>query len=246
MKESEKNYYKMLKKDLLNEIDFSETECFYYPLMPLQYCYVHNLKTGKIENVQGVDRILGYPNESFTLELYYEKLHPIDREMIFETSKDNLDLANERIGQIKNEGPFESQFTILIRIKSVRGEYVHILRQSTILEYHRKIQKTFSVCTDVSALGLTYKVNSVFWFRNINKSYSVDQIERLLHKNWSNLTSREIEILALIAQGKKTKEIGEKLNISIYTVNKHRQNIISKTSTGSMQELINKTFYGSL
>ncbi|MEZ5199645.1 MAG: helix-turn-helix transcriptional regulator [Bacteroidales bacterium] len=246
MNESEKNYFKKLSGELLKENDSFDAKHFHYPLMPLQYSYVHNLKTGQFENVQGVDKILGYTNESFTLELYYQKLHQIDRKMIFETSKDNLNLANERISQVTNEGAFESQFTILYRIKSKEGKYVHILRQSTILEYHKKIHKTFSLCTDVSALGLTYKVNSVFWFKDISKVYSVDQIESKLNKKWSNLTTREFEILVLIAQGKTTKEIGRKLNISIYTVNKHRQNIISKTSTGNIKELIDKTFHGSL
>ena len=165
MNESEKNYFNKLGEELQQESVFVGSN-FFYPLMPLQYSYIHNLKTGELENVQGVDRVLGYPNEDFTLELYYEKLHPIDRRMIFETSKENLDLANERISQTTSEGIFESQFTILYRIKSKKGDYIHVLRQSTILEYDRKIHKTFSLCTDVSALGLTYKVNSVFWFRD--------------------------------------------------------------------------------
>jgi DNA-binding NarL/FixJ family response regulator len=43
-----------------------------------------------------------------------------------------------------------------------------------------------------------------------------------------HLTSREIEVLKCIAQGLKSKEIAEKLYISIRTVNTHRNNIMQK------------------
>lgn len=43
-----------------------------------------------------------------------------------------------------------------------------------------------------------------------------------------NLTGREIEILHLIQKGRLSKEIADKLNISIHTVNIHRQNLLHK------------------
>lgn len=42
------------------------------------------------------------------------------------------------------------------------------------------------------------------------------------------LTRREKEILAMIGQGKASKEIAELLSISLNTVNRHRQNILEK------------------
>lgn len=44
----------------------------------------------------------------------------------------------------------------------------------------------------------------------------------------SILSVREKELLRLIEQGKLSKEIAEWLHISIYTVNRHRQNILEK------------------
>ena len=46
--------------------------------------------------------------------------------------------------------------------------------------------------------------------------------------NASLLTSREMEVLQLIAEGKANKETAEQLNISIKTVEKHRQNLMDK------------------
>lgn len=43
-----------------------------------------------------------------------------------------------------------------------------------------------------------------------------------------NLTSREIEVLQLIAEGKANKQTADELGISIKTVEKHRQNLMKK------------------
>jgi two-component system response regulator NreC len=46
--------------------------------------------------------------------------------------------------------------------------------------------------------------------------------------SWDILTPREMEILKLIAEGYKSKEIAEHLFISVNTVEKHRNNIMRK------------------
>ena len=48
------------------------------------------------------------------------------------------------------------------------------------------------------------------------------------------LTPREREILALAKEGMFSKEISEKLNISIHPVNRHRQNILEKLQVDNM------------
>ena len=46
--------------------------------------------------------------------------------------------------------------------------------------------------------------------------------------NASLLTSREMEVLQLIAEGKTNKETANQLNLSVKTVEKHRQNLMDK------------------
>jgi DNA-binding NarL/FixJ family response regulator len=53
------------------------------------------------------------------------------------------------------------------------------------------------------------------------------------------LTRREKEILLLIRQGHLSKEIADRLNISIYTVNNHRKNILEKLNVDNVIEAIN-------
>ncbi|MNK35246.1 Transcriptional regulatory protein DegU [compost metagenome] len=54
--------------------------------------------------------------------------------------------------------------------------------------------------------------------------------------NSAFLSVREKEILKMIQDGKRSKEIAELLFISINTVNRHRQNILEKLRVGNMTE----------
>jgi DNA-binding NarL/FixJ family response regulator len=55
--------------------------------------------------------------------------------------------------------------------------------------------------------------------------------------SFETLTSREREILKLIAEGHKNKEIAEELCISVKTVEKHRANLMEKLDLHSIQAL---------
>jgi DNA-binding CsgD family transcriptional regulator len=55
----------------------------------------------------------------------------------------------------------------------------------------------------------------------------------------ASLTSREKEILRLVADGLISKQIADKLYISVNTVNTHRQRIIEKLNVSNTYEAIN-------
>jgi DNA-binding NarL/FixJ family response regulator len=55
--------------------------------------------------------------------------------------------------------------------------------------------------------------------------------------SWETLTQREREILKLIAEGYKNKEIAEDLCISVKTVEKHRANLMEKLDLHNIQAL---------
>jgi two-component system, NarL family, response regulator NreC len=52
------------------------------------------------------------------------------------------------------------------------------------------------------------------------------------------LSAREREILQLVAEGKSSKEIANLLNLSVYTVETHRGNIMQKLNLRGIPELI--------
>jgi len=52
------------------------------------------------------------------------------------------------------------------------------------------------------------------------------------------LTSREREVLQMLAEGKTNKEIATTLNLSVYTVEAHRGRIMEKLNVHSINELV--------
>jgi DNA-binding NarL/FixJ family response regulator len=62
--------------------------------------------------------------------------------------------------------------------------------------------------------------------------------QRGVEDSYELLTPRERELLQLLAEGKTTKEIAAALNLSPYTVDTHRGNLMQKLNLHSIPELI--------
>jgi len=56
-------------------------------------------------------------------------------------------------------------------------------------------------------------------------------------RSWDQLTSREREVLKLIAEGNKNRGIAERLSVSVKTVEKHRANLMKKLDLHGVSEL---------
>jgi DNA-binding NarL/FixJ family response regulator len=57
----------------------------------------------------------------------------------------------------------------------------------------------------------------------------------------ADITPREKEVLLLVSQGLSTKQIADKLSISIRTVETHRINLLKKLNVGNSAELVKKS-----
>ncbi len=55
--------------------------------------------------------------------------------------------------------------------------------------------------------------------------------------SWENLTRREREILRLIAEGYRNREIADYLSVSIKTIEKHRANLMQKLDLHNVQAI---------
>jgi two-component system response regulator NreC len=81
-----------------------------------------------------------------------------------------------------------------------------------------------------------------FFSPAISKMLVDDYMRRLeqrgVEDSYELLTTREREILQLLAEGKANKEVAAILNLSLYTVETHRGNILQKLNLHSVPELI--------
>jgi len=62
--------------------------------------------------------------------------------------------------------------------------------------------------------------------------------QRGVEDSYELLTTREREILQLLAEGKSNKDIARLLDLSLYTVETHRSNLLEKLNLHSVPELI--------
>jgi two-component system, NarL family, response regulator NreC len=74
--------------------------------------------------------------------------------------------------------------------------------------------------------------------RMLVEDYVREIRSRGVEDSYELLTSREREILQLIAEGKSNKEVAASLNLSLYTVETHRRNLQDKLNLHSFAELI--------
>ena len=70
------------------------------------------------------------------------------------------------------------------------------------------------------------------------EDYMRQMSERGVEDSYELLTTREREILQLLAEGKSNKEAAQFLNLSLHTVETHRSNILQKLNLHSTAELI--------
>jgi DNA-binding NarL/FixJ family response regulator len=81
-----------------------------------------------------------------------------------------------------------------------------------------------------------------FFSPAVSRMLVEDYVRQLQDKDiedsYELLTQRERELLQLIAEGKSNKDVANMLNLSLYTVETHRGNIMEKLNLHSVPELI--------
>jgi DNA-binding CsgD family transcriptional regulator len=194
---------------------------------------IYLLKSSKFK------RMLGYVNpediENDDMELFHRMIHPDDLPFVMETE-------NEAYMFYKNLPVSEKKDYKLVydfRVKNTRGIYMRFIHQFIVLEQDRSGKSWLAlIVTDLIAERAT---NDKPQRRMINmKTGKLHLFHDDDSINSGNLlTKRETEILGLISQGLDSRDISERLFISVNTVNNHRQNILSKTrSENTTQALL--------
>ena len=123
-----------------------------------------------------------------------------------------------------------------MRVKNVRGEYIRIIEQEQAIELDKSgnIWLMLSVI-DVDASHESEITKSHLYNFETGKQIFIDLSDTLEEP----LTNRELSVLQLMKQGLLSKEIANSLNVSINTINTHRQNILLKLKANNSIEAVN-------
>ncbi|WP_295664585.1 LuxR C-terminal-related transcriptional regulator [uncultured Mucilaginibacter sp.] len=100
--------------------------------------------------------------------------------------------------------------------------------------------RTLGIITDITHLKQEGKPTMSLIGMDGEPSYLNVDVNNIFVSSNEVLTNREKQILALLSQGKLSKQIGDILNISKQTVDTHRKNMLRKTNTANTAGLINK------
>ncbi len=127
-----------------------------------------------------------------------------------------------------------------IAILSMHSDETYILRalRAGVRAYILKESAASELLTAIRLLAS----GRTFFSPKVARLLEEDYIRRLrdeeLTDSYELLTTREREVLQLIAEGKVNKEIAELLRLSLYTVETHRSHILDKLNLHSTADLI--------
>ena len=163
-------------------------------------------------------------------ELNIEQLvHPDDLEVVRRIDKK----VWEFLDTLPEEEKLTYKYIYEMRILD-RGKYVRMIYQMRLLAF----KDDNFLAMGMIDLAPEQSANTSVRFQI--KNCLTDEVVPFAIESATDvlLTPREKEILALAKEGMFSKEISEKLNISIHTVNRHRQNILEKLQVDNMIEAI--------
>ena len=132
---------------------------------------------------------------------------------------------NERIGVIILSMYTDESYIVRALDAGARG---YLLKDSADEDVERAIRTV--------ALGRPFFSPSIA--QSLLDDYLRLMRERRVQDSYDLLTDREREILQLLAEGKSNKEAAAILNVSPYTIETHRQNLMQKLGVHNTAEIV--------
>lgn len=164
-------------------------------------------------------------------DLLEERIHPDDRDELVDYQIEHGQFIYSLLQEERND----YQQIFQMRMLNARQEYVNVISRHQVIQKDKNgkawiVMGVMDLSPDQTPAGRVRRtvINRKTGEILASAAIPADQ----------QLTKREIEILKLIRQGFLSKEIAYKLNLSIYTVNNHRKNILAKLKANNIVEAI--------
>lgn len=181
-------------------------------------------------------QILGYSLEEITLggeQFLDAKIHPED---FLHLMKNGISIL-KLFYQFSSDEKMNYKLLNEYRILNAQGIYVRVIEQHQILELDamgnlwlslsiKDISPNQSLNEGINSQLINFRTGKIIPFDLENEK--IDII----------LTPREIQILKLVKEGFLSKEISSELNISLHTVNTHRQRFLEKLGANNSFEAV--------
>ncbi|WP_321437448.1 LuxR C-terminal-related transcriptional regulator [uncultured Bacteroides sp.] len=183
-------------------------------------------------------KFFGLPSEDIVIDSAFEecifnKFHPEDL-----LERHVLEL---RYFQFLKNQPQEERlkYSIVsrVRARNTLDKYLFITHRTLYLKCLPDGSVWLALCLYAPSLDQSPRLGVDNNIIN-NETGEILPVEKYEGYDRGILSRRELEILTLVAQGMPSKQIACQLNIALYTVHRHRQNIIEKLQVANTAEAV--------
>lgn len=207
------------------------------------YWIIADNHTMKLEDVSDtVAQLTPFSKEEWLASdaaFYTNQFHPEDRNYTMAAFQQ----ASILFANMDEQARKHSSFNFYTRMLDKNNKYRWVLIQTTLqfINDHKQLESSLSVTYDLSNFSITsLPPLSIIDSNNHETTYYKYEEEKIkeIHIEPIHITSREKEILRLMARGLNTPKISEQLFISYHTVENHKRNLRKKTDTKTSAALI--------
>ncbi len=178
-------------------------------------------------------------------DFWDSKIHPDDFIALMENGISLLKLFFQFSSDEKSNYKLINEYRIL----NAENNFVRIFEQHQALE----LDKYGNIWLTLSIIDLSPNQDNTEDFKSLLHNFRTGNIipftddKRNVENIGVALSNREIQILKLVKEGLLSKEISTNLNISLHTVNTHRQRVLEKLgANNSMEAVIYASRFGLL
>lgn len=208
-------------------INFFQSGTYYYAVL--------NLFKADFDIISpNIYHVLGYKPDEMDIYVFLDIIHPDDKPYFLKFEYQAVEFFRHLpFGKVSK---YKIQYDF--RIRNKKGCYVRLLHQAIPLHFDESnFYRILTIDTDISHLKQEGTPSFVIMGLDGEPSYHSASMLQLSHDIF---TCREREILKMIVETKSSKEIADKLFISLHTVNTHRKNILAKANCTTPIELVCK------
>ncbi|MBL0339858.1 MAG: hypothetical protein IPP71_02450 [Bacteroidetes bacterium] len=180
-------------------------------------------------------KLLGYNQSDYEKagqEFFYNKIHPDDRVKLGINGISVMKIFHNFSIDDKLSHKSISEYRML----NTQNKYVRLVEQYQVLE----LDKTGQLWLLINFVDLSPNQEDYDGIKSQLLNFKTGQIILMeaSPKPQIELTKRETEILKLVKDGLLSKEISDKLAISVHTVNTHRQRFLEKLGANNSFEAV--------
>lgn len=222
---------------------FKELSDFKHPALPTFFVIDYTNASYKFMT-EGFDSVVGYNSMAFIeggLNMVMDIFHAAD----FKIYNEKVFAANLLF--LKNAPQEEHKkytFSYTFRVRCLNGKYKCMMQRGCYITSKETNLPLFSLgmVLDVTHLKtdtiMLHTIEKVDLLNGVLNTATLDSNYFYPHEEDALFTGKEKNILRWIADGLSSKQLADKLFVSEHTITTHRKNMLRKTNTKNVAELI--------